>query len=180
MPDKNSELMRKIAAKDATAFEEFYTLFQPRVLGMIAKYIKDQELKEELLQEIFITVWRKASLFNTQKGKVEHWLLTLSKHKIFDALRSFQRIEGRQEEFDPETFSNQEKSFNYQLKIRDAIQQLKPEDQKLIHAIYFQGQTQKEYSSQKGIALGTVKWKVHESLKKMRRFLGENFRKEAS
>ncbi|WP_082938458.1 sigma-70 family RNA polymerase sigma factor [Mitsuaria sp. 7] len=80
-------LMTRVAASDRQAFDELYRATSATLFGMVLRINRDRGHAEEVLQEIYITVWRQAPSFDAAHGKVLTWLTTITRHRAIDSLR---------------------------------------------------------------------------------------------
>src|SRR4051812_20134707 len=87
------ELLARIARGDEAAFTEFYVLFSPTLYGLALRMMRDPKEAEDVLQEGFCTIWRKASRFDSTAGSPLTWAVLIVRHKAIDKLRIRQRQE---------------------------------------------------------------------------------------
>ncbi|WP_431262344.1 sigma-70 family RNA polymerase sigma factor [Roseateles chitinivorans] len=80
-------LMQRVASADRRAFDELYRATSATLFGMVLRINRDRGHAEEVLQEIYITVWRQAPSFDVAHGKVLTWLTTIARHRAIDSLR---------------------------------------------------------------------------------------------
>lgn len=80
-------LMARVALADRRAFDELYRATSATLFGMVLRINRDRGHAEEVLQEIYITVWRQATSFDVAHGKVLTWLTTIARHRAIDSLR---------------------------------------------------------------------------------------------
>ena len=85
------ELMRKLQSGDEDAFASFYRRFSPGLFSMIYKILLDQKESEDVLQEAFVQMWKKASTYDAQRSGLFTWAVMISRNKAIDRLRSRQR-----------------------------------------------------------------------------------------
>ncbi len=86
-PAREEGLLRRIAVSDAVALEELYRLYSGRVLSFLRQLCRDAHVAEDLLQEVFMAVWRKPATFDASRGDVAGWLFTICRHKWIDCRR---------------------------------------------------------------------------------------------
>ncbi|SMO77461.1 sigma-70 family RNA polymerase sigma factor [Fodinibius sediminis] len=182
--DDEIELMKRIQAGHEDALEELYELYKRLLFGMILSIVKKKEVAEDVLQEVFITVWDKAGSFDKDRGNVYSWILTLARNKAIDRIRSksyksqekasvsihdpFFTLEG--DKFDPlETtiFSNRAEL------VKRALQEIPEAQRRVIHIAYYRGLTQSEIANHLDIPLGTVKTRTRQGMIKLQRILGD-------
>ncbi|MDR7332892.1 sigma-70 family RNA polymerase sigma factor [Roseateles asaccharophilus] len=80
-------LMAGVAAADRRAFDELYRSTSAALFGTVLRICRDRGQAEEVLQEVYITVWRRAAAFDAAQGRVLPWLTAIARHRAIDALR---------------------------------------------------------------------------------------------
>jgi RNA polymerase sigma-70 factor (ECF subfamily) len=166
-----SELLQKIAQQDRKAFELFYKHYSGAVLQFIKKRSYNTTIIEEVVQDIFLNVWKKASYFKPERGNVEQWLFTIARNRLYDYWRKIERFS---EDVDIEWTSMEDpKEFtsDTSLLVEKTVHQLPEEYRTIIHMIYIKGHTNKECAEQLKQPEGTIKWKVRKALQDMRNYL---------
>lgn len=90
MADSNSltdaEIMLKVAGYDSKALEQLYDRYAPILYTLIKKIVTDKDTAEEILSEVFVTVWRQIDQFDFKTNNVYTWLITLARNKAVDVL----------------------------------------------------------------------------------------------
>ena len=90
MADSNSltdaEIMLKVAGYDSKALEQLYDRYAPILYTLIKKIVTDKDTAEEILSEVFVTVWRQIDQFHFKTNNVYTWLITLARNKAIDVL----------------------------------------------------------------------------------------------
>ena len=90
MADSNSltdaEIMLKVAGYDSKALEQLYDRYAPILYTLIKKIVTDKDTAEEILSEVFVTVWRQIDQFDFKSNNVYTWLITLARNKAIDVL----------------------------------------------------------------------------------------------
>lgn len=175
-------LIERIAAKDRHAFELLYDRLAPRLYGFALRMLKNAGTAEDVVQEVFLTLWQKAGDFQRHRGEVMAWLMTLCRNRCIDRMRGEARRPVLQSlSNQPEiqgSFAGRDGSplehalhGEEQRRIIAALQKLPAEQRELIEKAYFDGMTQSEIARQMGIALGTVKTRIRLGMQKLRMFL---------
>jgi RNA polymerase sigma-70 factor (ECF subfamily) len=169
-------LVARIEARDATALAFLYDRHAARILGLAQRILGDTGDAEEILQEVFLHVWRATATFDPSRGPVLAWLLVATRSRSIDRLRSRRaagRVGARTIDDIPEISSREDLEADaatreWEARCRAAIGQL-PEDQKrALELAYFDGLTHREIAERTGIPLGTVKTRVRLGLMKLR------------
>ena len=81
------DLLERSALGDAGAFRAVYERAAPRLFAALVRMLKRQELAEDVLQEVFVSVWRKANEYRRERGKALTWLLSIARYRALDVLR---------------------------------------------------------------------------------------------
>ena len=169
-PDK---LILELKQKNEVAFSQIYDMYSENIFGIINTIVKDAEVAEEVLQDVFIKVWDKSDSYSNEKGRFFTWLLNISRNAAIDKVRS-KAYKNKQKNSDFENFSFFIKddmdldSISDGYGIRKFVEKLKPVCIKLIDLLFFKGYTQKEASETLDIPLGTVKSRNRSCLNSLR------------
>jgi len=86
-----TNLIQKIQRGDRRAFSDFYDRYHALVYSIALRILRKPEDANDLLQEVFVYVWQKAPQYSRQKGTIEAWLITLTRSRAIDLIRSFRR-----------------------------------------------------------------------------------------
>lgn len=174
-------LLERIVARDTSALDELYGRFGRPAYSLARRVCVDETLAEDVVQEVFLVVWRDPERFDARRGGVASWLMTLVHHRSVDAVR--REVTRRRRVGAPfdgaETSLPSDPGADHAAlgaveagKVRDALAQL-PEDQRQALALaYFGGYTQREVASLVDVPVGTVKSRMFAGVRKMRDILG--------
>lgn len=178
----DKELMRRIARKDTEALEEVYDRYERAVYAFAYRIVHDTMAAEEVVQELFMRVWNHAERYDRGQGKLSTWMFTIARNIAVDMLRrksSRAAADAVGDEVlqvlpDTATDVEQEVTMNWEReRIREAMMELREEQQQVIESIYFQGLTQHEVSEKFSIPLGTVKSRVRLAIRQLHGKLAE-------
>lgn len=180
--DNEAELMGKVANRDIQALESLYDAYSGLIFSLIRSIVKEKETAEDLLQEVFIQIWEKANLFDASKGNVCQWIIQMARNRSIDKLRSrkFQTNASLLPYPEGDHFpisKNQENPLDATIlkerseQIRNALNQLPPEQKEVIEKAYFGGYRQSEIAEILDLPLGTVKTRTRLGLMKLESFL---------
>ncbi len=177
-PSENDLLKRVGLTQDREAFASLFAIFAPRVKAYMMKVGADPASAEEITQETFIRVWRKAGQFNPQKASAVTWIFTIARNLRIDRLRKENRPTFDPDDpiFVPETtqtpLENIEQS-NIVERVKASIGSL-PEDQReVVQLSFIEGLSHQEIANAIGLPLGTVKSRLRLSFVKLRHALGD-------
>lgn len=158
-------LLRRIAASDAGALEELYRLYSGRVLYFLRQLCRNSEVAEDLGQEVFLAVWRKASSFDASRGDVATWLFTICRHKWIDSRRrSHPTAELDAMDYDPPAPCG---SGDLRILLDEAMRILSAAEREALRLAYYGGLTYEETALRLALPLGTLKSRIRVALKKI-------------
>ena len=176
-PDDDVGLLKAIAAKDEAALALLYDRYRVILFGLLMRILNNREEAEDVLQEVFLQVWRKAGDFDENRGRPFTWLVTLGRSRGIDRLRTLsarERVaeagarEASEEISDAATdaFKSEQRGL-----VTNALAQLPDEQKRPIMLAYFEGLSQSEIATRLGAPLGTVKTRMRTGLMKLRELL---------
>ena len=174
--DNDRALVARIESRDADALALLYDRHSARLLGLAQRILGDTGEAEEVLQEVFLHVWKAAATFDASRGPVLAWLLVATRSRSIDRLRSRrpQWSAGvRSLEEAPETASREDLEADaagreWEAQCRAAIAELPEEQRRALELAYFEGLTHQEIAQRTATPLGTVKTRVRLGLMKLR------------
>ena len=182
--DNDVALLKAIAAKDEASLAQIYDNYRVILFGLLMRILNNRAEAEDVLQEVFLQVWRKAGDFDENRGRPFTWLVTLTRSRGIDRLRTLSARERVAEagakdasEAISDAVSDAFRSEQRGL-VTDALAQLPDEQKRPLMLAYFDGLTQSEIATRLGAPLGTVKTRMRTGLMKLRELLagkGESF-----
>lgn len=175
------ELLKAVSRGDEQALAQLYDNYRVILFGLLVRILNSREEAEDVLQEVFLQVWRRAKDFDETRGKPFTWLVTLARSRAIDRLRSLgarDRVaqasvrEASEEVSDAafDTFRSEQRTL-----VTSALSQLPEEQKRPLVLAYFDGLTQSEIAANLGAPLGTVKTRMRAGMIKLRELLaGKN------
>ncbi len=173
--------MRRLQGGDETAFASFYRRFSPGLFSLIFQILQDQKEAEDVLQEAFVQMWKKAASYDPDRSALFTWAVMISRNKAIDRLRSRQRrartieaITAEMEVVPPESGAQADTLLGQsenRSQVRAVLKQLPGAQREAIDLAFFGGLTQSEISEKLGTPLGTVKARIRRGLLAMREAL---------
>jgi RNA polymerase sigma factor (sigma-70 family) len=168
------ELVAALQAKDDQAFSYLYDHYSGALFSIILPIVKLPESASDVLQEVFVNIWRKIGTYDPVKGRLFTWMLNISRNASIDMLRSknYQNSQKNQEitdtvyDRDPVTQTNIDR-----IGLSKFLGKLRPEQRVLIELAYFKGYTHDEISQIEDIPLGTVKTRIRNALLQLREYI---------
>jgi RNA polymerase sigma-70 factor (ECF subfamily) len=162
-------LLTRITAGDGPALGEFYDLFAGLVNALALRILRDAADAEDVVQEVFVQVWRQAGRFDALRGSPEAWLCTIARTRALDRLR---RRAARREEPEAEDAGHVDAPRSEEtLAVRKALGTLPPEQRRALELAYFEGLSQTEIATRLGAPLGTVKTRMRTGMLRLRELL---------
>jgi RNA polymerase sigma-70 factor, ECF subfamily len=179
LPDDPIYLLQRIAGGDRDAFRRFYDRYATLAFTFALRLLGSPSDAEDLVQEIFLQIWRQAQSYSPERGSPEAWLITITRSRAIDKLRSSHRggmaIVTPDEQSQVERAASAERptrATEVKLTVQSVLAKL-PEAQRLVLELaYFDGLTQTEIAARLGEPLGTVKTRIRAGLERLRGFLG--------
>ena len=170
------ELLPLLLRKEERAFTQLYDLYSKSLFSIITNLIKDREEAEDVLQEVFVKIWKNIETYNQSKGRLYTWMLNITRNTSIDKLRS-KGFNNSQKNLSSDNFvhllddSNKLTNKIDSIGIRDFVNKLKPKCIQLIDLLFFKGFTQQEASEELEIPLGTVKTQNRMCMNDLRNYL---------
>ncbi|MGH2751755.1 MAG: RNA polymerase sigma factor [Actinomycetota bacterium] len=169
------DLLEAVARGDEEALRQLYRAFERPLYTLGMRWLHDQALAEELVQEVTLRIWRRASNFDPSKGAAGSWIFGVARNVASDLGRARQRTPTPvQDPVVPLVTEpwNEESSWQ-QWQIATAVQHLPIEQQRIIHLAYVLQFTQSEIARALDIPLGTVKTRLYQGLRTLRPVFAE-------
>lgn len=174
----DSALMRAIARQDAQALSTLYDRYCGILKALIIRVVHDEAEAEDLLQEIFMQIWRQAKNFSPKKGQALGWIVTLTRRRAIDRLRKRQayhrateRLETQTDQYPEAWLRNRiDEDISHQdLRdfLRARINDLPPFQKEAIELAFFKGMSQREIALFTHTPLGTIKTRLELGLRKL-------------
>jgi RNA polymerase sigma factor (sigma-70 family) len=170
------ELIAALQTGDEQAFSYLYDNYSGSLYSIILQIVKIPETANDVLQEVFINIWRKIATYDPVKGRLFTWMLNISRNASIDMLRSksYQNNLKNQEITDT-VYGTEPVNPNSMdsIGLDRFLTKLRPEQRVLIELAYFKGYTQEEIAEIEDIPLGTVKTRIRNALIQLREYLNK-------
>jgi RNA polymerase sigma factor (sigma-70 family) len=169
-----SELVMLLKQRSQSAFNYLYDNYSGALYSLILSILPDKELANDVLQEVFIKIWRQIEQYDAEKGRLFTWMINISRNASIDTLRSKGYHSQKQNRELTESVYSAAGTINIEtdkIGLRKLITGLKEDHKVLIELAYFQGYTQDEISKLLNIPLGTVKTRLRTALIQLREVL---------
>jgi len=180
VPD--SALVERIMAADEGALEALYDRYAGMLYAMLLRILRDTGAAEEVLQDLFLQLWRGAARFDASRGSLAAWLLVIGRNRALSRLRGKGRrefvtddAEGFSIEAVPSPGNLEDAAARAQLMERlcGAMAALPPEQREAVELAYFEGMTQTEIAVRTGSPLGTVKSRVRAAMQTLKQLFDD-------
>jgi RNA polymerase sigma-70 factor, ECF subfamily len=171
-----ADLLGLVACKNQTAMGELYDHTKHLVYGLVLRMLREQSAAEDITQDVYMQIWKKADTFDPARGSALAWIITISRSRALDKMRSSKallRHENPTEELGnllcsgPDPEHNSSLSERAQL-VRRSLFELPPIQRTVIELAFFDGLTQSEIAGHTAIPLGTVKSRIRTGMKRLR------------
>jgi len=177
--EREASLQARLLARDERALGELVELVTPWLLGVAQAMLSDRDEAEEVVQEAFTIVWRRADLFDRESGRLVPWLLRITRNRAIDRLRARRRSVLKRHRFQAQADSaeqvaaaepNEAAHPGWQVHetVHAALRALPADQQHVVRLAYFEGLTHSEIAGRLGIPLGTVKTRLRLAFDKLR------------
>jgi RNA polymerase sigma-70 factor (ECF subfamily) len=173
----DDDLLQAVSRGDESALGALYDRYRLILFGLILRILHDRQEAEDILQETFLQVWRRASDFDRTRGRAFTWLVTIARSRALDRLRMLgsraRFVDADEQVADHEVIDTAQdlvKSEQGEI-VRQALRELPQEQRRALLLAYFEGLTQAEIAERLGDPLGTVKTRMRSGLIKLRELL---------
>ena len=172
----DATLARRLLQKDVEAFEQLYERHSRIVYALVLRILQQGSTAEEVVQDVFLQVWRNARHYDEQRGPFIPWLMTLARNRALDRLRlkseRQRRQEAQTEEFPPvlevpqfEQILDEKRRAE---RVRALMASLHPQQKKAIELAFFEGLSHSEIAESLKEPLGTVKSWIRNGLLRLK------------
>ena len=183
---RDGQLVELVAQKDAGALEALYDRYGRAAYSLARRILTEETLAQDVVQEVFLSLWRDARRFDAGRGTVATYLLSMTHHRAVDVVRREENLrrwrtsdEGLDLEADPKVRVEDEVlTSERRAEVRSALQELPPAQREALLLAYFGGYTQREVAALVGVPLGTVKTRMAAGMRKMKEALQDAGREE--
>lgn len=169
-------LVQQLLQRDVDAFEELYDRYSRIIYSLVLRIVQQSPTAEEVVQDVFLQLWRKAARYDTRRGPFVPWLMALARNRALDHLRlkseRQRRREDRAEEFPPvidvPQFEQALDEKRRAERVRALMGSLNPKQKKAIALAYFEGLSHTEIAETLKEPLGTVKSWIRNGLLRLK------------
>lgn len=165
------DLIERIRSGDETAMADIYDRYSGIVYGVALRVLADASAAEDVLQEVFLQLWRNPKSFDANRGRLPAWLAVIARNRAIDHLRK-RPAEEDIDNLPISTGINLESEAAQHLaveKIRGTLSRLPQEQRRVLEMAFFEGMTHTEIATKTGEPLGTIKTRIRSGLLAVRK-----------
>ena len=169
-----SELVLLLKQRQQNGFNYLYENYSSALYTVVLNIVPDREQANDILQEVFIKIWKQIDSYDSTKGRLFTWMMNITRNTGIDVLRSKTHRQDQQNFSLTENEYAQAGSVSVntdQIGLRKAVHRLKKEFSVLVELSYFEGYTQDEISKMLKIPLGTVKTRMRSALTELKKII---------
>jgi RNA polymerase sigma-70 factor (ECF subfamily) len=177
--DGDKTLLARIAEGDQQALKALYGQVSDRAMAIALRVVKDRSEAEDVVQETFVEVWKRAKQFDASRGGAAAWVITIARNRAIDRVRAkgsaARTIQSASSEPGappapaPLEIAEQRRDRE---RVVDALGRLPAEQRRAVELAYFDGLTQSEIATETKEPLGTVKTRIRLAMAKLADMLG--------
>ena len=177
--DRLSRLLVAVGKnKDTAAFGALFETLAPRVRGFISRRASDRGTLEDVVQETFVNIWRKAHLYDPNKSAAATWIYSIARNVHIDFLRKTARyvVDATDPSFVADSAESPYQKFTHareKERLRDALSQLPAEQREVLFLAFFGEKAHSEIAEELMLPLGTVKSRIRLALHRLRQDFGD-------
>lgn len=173
-----AELVQGLKARDQKIFSYLYDQYSPALYGVIVKVLNNDNAAGDVLQEVFLKIWRHLDQYDETKGRLFTWMLNIARNTAIDILRSKahkleQKIRNIPDDVHVSDSLIAVQPSNDYLGFSRILEKLTKEQRTLIDLAYYKGCTQEEIARVMEIPLGTVKTRMRNAINQLRTILNK-------
>jgi RNA polymerase sigma-70 factor (ECF subfamily) len=175
---RDRELLRRISEGEEAAFRDLFRRYAPVAIALALRVVRQRGLAEEVVQEVFLSLWLTAERFDETRGSARAWLMGMVRNRAVDAVRREQTQRRRADELatadvvvveDPaDEVAHQLDLPREQRAIRGALDDLPDDQRRVLELMYFEGLSQSQVADQLSVPLGTVKSRTLLGMRRLR------------
>ena len=177
-----ADLLRRVRAGDRSAVDELYDRYSRAAFALARRILADAVLAEDVVQDVFLNVWRDPGGFDATRGSFTSWLLAMVHHKAVDAVRREEPHRRRRTRAEDDLalatptssrdVEDEAWSRVVSERVRSALSALPAAQREALTLAYYGGYTQREVAALTSTPLGTVKTRMLAGMRRLREELG--------
>ena len=187
--EEDYNLLMRTIQRDQAAFARLYDKYSPLIYTIVVRMVQSTGEAEDLLQEIFMQIWNKASLFSESKGSVYTWIVTIARRKAIDRLRSKDNVSRGASLDEDSTLAIPDPapkadpllatiSAEHESLMKSAFALLGEDQRTVLEMGFYEGFTHVQIAERLNVPLGTVKTRMRQGLIRLRDHLKAGLRED--
>lgn len=172
-------MIKGLKARNPASLDYLYDHYSAAMYGIITRVVKNKDVAEEVLQDVFLKIWDKIDAYDSSKGKLFTWMLNIARNQAIDKTRSKEISKGRKTDdidnlvgkIDKADYSEQNVEA---IGLSEVLAKLNNDQRFVIEKLYLEGYTQSEVAEEFNIPLGTVKTRTRMAMIELRTILKVN------
>jgi RNA polymerase sigma-70 factor (ECF subfamily) len=177
MKNQEKNIIQGLQQQNKESISQLYDQYGPTLYGIILKIVQHEEIAKDVLQEVFVKIWKNGARYDTKKGSIFTWMLNIARNTAIDKTRSASfRQKGKIQDLDQTVYNNTSLTTEQNtdvIGLKSFVNGLDEKYREIIDLVYFRGYTQKEVEKHLNIPLGTVKSRVRIALRELKRIFDE-------
>lgn len=164
------QLVYALKKNHRSAFDYLYDNYSGALFGVISRVIKDEEKAADLMQDVFLKIWKKVGDYEPGRGRLFTWMMNIARNASIDLYRKEKNkyMVDIEEQVAVVDAKNQDEMNINTIDLRGIVEKLQPERKILLDLVYLQGFTQQEAAEKLNIPLGTAKSRIRTALKDLK------------
>ena len=169
LPALDETLVERVARGDEGALQTLYRRYGRPIFGIGVRYLDDSDMAQDLVQDVFLKLWRRAETYERDKGTVSAWIFTIARRSAIDLQRRRARRSALPLEDAPEQGIDDElwQQMAEDWQVVDALLAMDTNLREPLLLAYYRGMTQREIADHLGVPLGTVKSRMSRGLHRL-------------
>jgi len=172
-----NSIISRFQNKDEKALDTLYEMYSESMHGVIFNIVRDADIAQEVMQDVFMKAWENAGSYSSKKGRFFTWLLNIARNAAIDKIRS-KDFKNSKKNLDSQYFVDiLETEENYSrstdgIGVKSLVNKLATKCTEIIELLYFKGYTQKEASEKLNMPVGTIKTRNRNCISELRKMIG--------
>jgi RNA polymerase sigma-70 factor (ECF subfamily) len=175
---RDRRMIAAVAAGDEEAFRGLFARYAPTAKALAMRVVRQPQMAEEIVQEAFLTMWRRPDGYDAERGSVRAWLLGMVHHRAVDTVR---REESQRRRAGEASVGLRDEVTDHagdvveavqrpqeQRAVRAALAEIPAEQREILERMYYGGESQSDIAARTGLPLGTVKSRTLLGMRKLR------------
>ena len=166
-PVSDEAILRQLLAREEKGLSQLYAKYGHAIYGLVFNILREHGAAEEVTQDSFLKIWKKAGSFDPEKGSFPGWIFQIARRSAIDRVR-LKRFQRQTQTIEDAAPNLGEDPVNPEtIGLKDLVEDLSLEQRSIVELIYFRGYTQSETAQALDLPLGTVKTRLYAAIRKL-------------